>query len=97
MNFENDPIAALVEKQMKDLAANGVNLLSSAEYNRLFEAFYKLFKSAEILKRAAKAVLSETMYFEVGEEGEHFEDLESYKKLEYLVNNYNLPDVIEGS
>lgn len=47
------------------------------------------------LQAAAKAVLSETMYFETGEEGEHFEDSETYKKLEHLVNNYNLPDVIE--
>lgn len=49
------------------------------------------------LQDAAKSVLSETMYFEVGEEGEHFEDTETYKNLEYLVNNYNLPNVLSES
>jgi len=45
-------------------------------------------KDADDLLKAAKAILSETMFFEVGEEGEHFEDSETYKHLEELVRNY---------
>lgn len=96
MELNNDAIAEKVVNQIKELKINGVNLAGGSEYNRVFEVFYKLFKDADILQGAAKAVLSETMYFEVGEEGEHFEDSETYKKLEHLVNNYNLPDVIEN-
>ena len=94
MDFNNDAIAVKVVTQLKELKINGVNLAGGSEYNRVFEAFYKLFKDADKLQRAAKSVLSETMYFEVGEEGEHFEDTETYKKLEHLVNDYQMPEVI---
>lgn len=44
MNFENNPIADRVEKQMRSLQKSGVKLNAGSEYNRVFEAFYDLFK-----------------------------------------------------
>jgi hypothetical protein len=45
MNLDNDPIAALVEIQMKQLKSKGVNLEGGSQYNRVFEAFYNLLST----------------------------------------------------
>jgi len=43
MNLENYPIAFKVEMQMKSLENKGVNL-KGEDYNRVGEAFYKLYR-----------------------------------------------------
>jgi len=51
---------------------SGQNYLPS---NMIVEWIEKnIMDKAAKIQQAAKSVLSETMYFEVGEEGEHFED-----------------------
>lgn len=72
---------------------SGQNYLPSNMIEEWIEK--NIMGKATKIQQAAKAVLSETMYFETGEEGEHFEDSETYKKLEHLVNGYDLPNVIE--
>lgn len=106
MEFKKDPIAEKVEQQMKDLETKGVDLsdllrtknefgYDCSKYNRVFEAFYKLFEQNERIHQAAKDVLSETMFFEVGEEGERFEDGETFKHLEKLIGGYNKKNLRE--
>lgn len=96
MEFKNNPIAEQVEQQMNELRKKGVDFTIKNEhgydgsmYNRVYEAFYTLFKKQEQITNAAKAILSETMFFEVGSEGEHFEDSDTYKNLEEMINFKN--------
>lgn len=42
MKFENDPIADLAAKEVRDLRHKGVVIEAGAQYNRVFEAFYNL-------------------------------------------------------
>lgn len=55
MNLENDPIAKKVNEEMKSLRSKGVQLEGGSQYNRVFEAFYKLHQEIEQLKQTDNA------------------------------------------
>lgn len=93
MEFKNNPISDKVGGIMNDLKKKGVDLTLKIEhgydgskYNRVYEAFYKLVEQNEKLQAAGRAILDLTMYFEVGSEGEHFEDLDEYNHLREMLN-----------
>ena len=93
MEFKNNPIADKVGGIMNDLEKKGVDFTSKTEhgydgskYNRVYEAFYKLVEQNEKLQAAGRAILDLTMYFEVGQEGEHFEDFDEYNHLREMLN-----------
>lgn len=44
MEFKNDPIADQATSMMRTLEKQGVKINGGSEYNRVFEAFYELYK-----------------------------------------------------
>ena len=52
--YNDDPIAFKTEMQMKSLENKGVNLEGGAEYNRVYEVLYELYKELSEIKCTCK-------------------------------------------
>ena len=62
MEFKNDLIADLVEVKIIQLQKQGVKINGGSEYNRIFEAFYELYKEIHLLKNEKSTlIVSETI------------------------------------
>lgn len=62
MEFKNDLISDLAEAKMIELRSKGVSLKGGAEYNRVFETIYELYKEIHSLKNEKIASnISETI------------------------------------
>ena len=62
MEFKNDLIADLTEAKIIELRNKGVSFNGGAEYNRVFEAFYELYKEIHVLKHEKElSSISETI------------------------------------
>jgi polysaccharide pyruvyl transferase WcaK-like protein len=63
MNFENDPIADKTAKIISQLRKDGVELKAGSEYNRVFEAVYKLISdSIEELKKENERLIEKAYH-----------------------------------